>query len=206
MSSYTQVNTCTCILYYFECYYLQLLKIHYKLFQVGEAFACTKDSPTTKPPVWSKTTPKVALTHIFCGEITSGGRAQGMHSLPGKTDPPSAITSNACAEYNGFECRSDVEIYNSKTDSYLQKTPQISKQLFFVKSIAETVTYLTTLYNSAHCRGIMKQDKKICVHDTNAKIVIALVIKNASMDILTAYPFRVEDISSAKCDDTCNYP
>ncbi|KAL5505679.1 hypothetical protein EMCRGX_G007145 [Ephydatia muelleri] len=123
-----------------------------------------------------------------------------------KTDPPSARTSNACTAYNGFECRSDIEIYISKTKIYQQKTPKISNQLFFVKSIAEAVTYLTTLYNSAHCRGIMKQDKKICVHDTNAKIVIALVIKNASMDILTAYPFRVSDISSAKCDATCNYP
>ena len=125
------------------------------------------------------------------------------HSLPGGVDPPSATTSRSCLPYSGFECRSDVKIYNSKTGEYVLKTPVIPNALFFTQSIADTVNYLTTLYKK--CSGSI-QKGKICVHDTDKKIAITLVIVNDSMDVLTAYPFRVEDIPTAGCGAKCNYP
>ena len=42
-------------------------------------FECNQASPTSKLPVFSTTTPHVALTHIFCGEIKEG-KAEGFHS------------------------------------------------------------------------------------------------------------------------------
>ena len=43
-----------------------------------EKFQCDTDSPTNDP-VYSDTTPPVALTHIFCGQVIKG-KAKGFHS------------------------------------------------------------------------------------------------------------------------------
>ena len=47
--------------------------------QDPKIFNCNQASPTSKPPVFSTTTPHVALTHIFCGEIKEG-EVKGFHS------------------------------------------------------------------------------------------------------------------------------
>ena len=167
-----------------------------------ETFQCTKDSP--RNPVWSSnTTPSVALTHIFCGEITRAGAAQGLHSLPGGNDPTSAKTAMPCAAYKGLECRSTVEIYDSASINFVPKTPQIANALFFACTIKDTVDYLIALYQSPNCRTVIKNGK-VCVRDNTKGIAVALVIVNGA-DILTAYPFRVENFPPANCDAKCEY-
>ena len=168
-------------------------------------FQCTLNTPAATP-VWSDTTPKIALTHIFCGEIVSSGRAQGFHCLPSGKDPVCVITSSKCATYRGFECRSDVKIFNADIKNYVTKTPIIANQLFFTDSIVNTVNYLITLYKSSKCSSLVAQEKLLCVHDTQKAIAVAMYIVNSSKDILTAYPLRVSDLPSAGCNAQCVYP
>ena len=168
-------------------------------------FQCTLDTPAATP-VWSNTTPKIALTHIFCGEIVNSGQAQGFHCLPSGKDPACVKTSSTCTSYQGFQCRSDVKIYNAEIGQYVTKTPVIANQLFFTQSIVDTVNYLITLYKSSKCYSLVAQQKQLCVQDTQKSIVIAMYIVNSSKDILTAYPIRPTDLPSAGCDAVCVYP
>lgn len=169
------------------------------------SFQCALATPVATP-VWSDTTPKIALTHIFCGEIINSGQAQGFHCLPSGKDPVCVITSGKCTPYNGFECRSNVKIYNADINQYVTKTPIIANQLFFTQSIVDTVNYLITLYKSNKCSSLVAQGKQLCVQDTQRRIAVAMFIVNSSKDILTAYPLRVSDLPSAGCDAQCLYP
>lgn len=168
-------------------------------------FQCTMSTPAATP-VWSDTSPKVALTHIFCGEIVNSGAAQGFHSLPDGKDPVCVITSGSCASYEGFPCRDNVQIYDSDTKKYVTKTPIVKNQLFFTESIVDTVNYLIGLYKSSQCYSKVAQNQQLCVQDNEKGIAVAMYIVNSSKDILTAYPLRPTDISTAGCDATCKYP
>lgn len=51
---------------------------------------------------WSATEPPINLTHIFCGEVKSDGRAVGFHARPGGRDP---ATARVLAVEDGPNCR-----------------------------------------------------------------------------------------------------
>lgn len=158
---------------------------------------CTVDSPFNTA-VWSTTTPKFALTHIFCGQIVNKIQAQG-DALPSRWErSSSATTSSPCAAYNGFPCRNgDVMIRN--VNSTFATKRAIPNQLFFTQSIEETVTYLTTLYNSANCIGIIQKDKMICVHDTEKENCYSTGDEKC-FEGCPVIP------THTRCNATCKYP
>ena len=93
-------------------------------------FTCTAQSPV-QAPQFSDTTPRVALTHIFCGQVKNGV-AEGFHSrvLVNEAGTPCAKPTGdlQCANYEEMEdCKCSfssegVEVYDSNTGAYIKKT------------------------------------------------------------------------------------
>ena len=93
-------------------------------------FTCTAESPV-QAPQFSNTNPRVALTHIFCGQIKNGD-AQGFHSriLVNEVGHPCAIPRGdlKCANFAEMEdCKcsfssNQIWVYDSNTGAYIKKT------------------------------------------------------------------------------------
>ena len=99
-------------------------------------FECTSKSPSSQP-VYSNTDPAVALTHVFCGEIDSKGKAVGFHSrhLANQNSKPGGTNYPPCARPTGkITCDSTkvcqkctfssegIEVLN-KNGEYVKKKP-----------------------------------------------------------------------------------
>ena len=142
-------------------------------------FKCTDKSPVQEPQ-FSNTNPPVALTHIFCGEITSNGKANGFHSRAlinpkDKTPCARAIGNLRCAEFLPMdECRNycfysdGIEVYNANAfvtqNRYIQKKHEESK--FFPDGLTapEVVDIALKVYKEGK-RGKRKTD--ICLQTVN---------------------------------------
>jgi hypothetical protein len=65
--------------------------------------------------VWSSTTPKLNLTHVFEGEINKKGKAVGFHSRPGAKDPAGARVVKITAGPNAKGIyTADIQVCNGK--------------------------------------------------------------------------------------------
>ena len=173
-----------------------------------KTFACKENSPVSTP-VWSpsKVYPSVALTHIFCGQITSSGKAEGFHSRPGGKDPESARTVKHSAHIAGLDCYEGEDVYNANTKKWVSKKAQ-DRFCFFPAdwSIADTVKNIQTVFN--RCSNKISDDR-ICGRNYNNKHfdIIIYVTRN---DIGT-HPGKYRVVSSfatsnnkVKCKVTCN--
>jgi len=66
--------------------------------------------------VWSNTTPKLNLTHVFEGEINKSGKAVGFHSRPGGKDPAGARVVKVKAGPNAKGVyTADIQVCNGKS-------------------------------------------------------------------------------------------
>ena len=105
-------------------------------------FMCTAQSPV-QAPQFSDTTPRVALTHIFCGQVKDGV-AEGFHSrvLINKVGTSCAKPTGdlQCANYRLVEdCKCSfssggVEVYDSNTGAYIKKISNGGPYDFFPDS------------------------------------------------------------------------
>ena len=85
-----------------------------------QAYKCSKNSP--HKPQWTTTKPKVMWTHIFCGQITSQGIAQGFHSQSTLTGYSVCVAPFGCT-YNkpsGNGYCSIVKIRSSDTSGVVK--------------------------------------------------------------------------------------
>lgn len=177
-----------------------LLLIQGSLVDFAAAFSCTIKSPVG-PAEYSKTNPKIPLTHIFCGQIV-GKKAEGFHSAPGDKFPDSARTVNNAAIHsksNGqISCcdNCDTEVFKSTADSWIAKNKK-QAQCFFRWSIDDTVTNLQTVYNKC---GLKKEAKtEACVKDylTDNKYAIQYLLDNKTKDVVSAFPVLADRCSGA---------
>ena len=118
-------------------------------------FQCTKSSPTD-PADWSNTNPRVALTHIFCGQIQRG-KAEGFHSRPNNKDPVCARANNKVPEHQTYplKCYKKIKVCKFNKgfkDKWIAREPGTC--CFFPPqwSIAETTNILVR----RHLRTVSK--------------------------------------------------
>ena len=171
-------------------------------------FQCAKNSPIGQP-IWSNTQPSVALTHIFCGQI-SRGKAEGYHSRPGNRDPVCARANNK-VQYGTYplNCYKKIEVrqyFNGFRDKWIRRDP--GTYCFFPStwSICNTVTVLRKIYNGCQRAGSRDSDK-ICVQNYNKEgfgIVIFIKIdENGNEGIGSAFPVTKSMYKSMPCNKYC---
>ena len=174
-------------------------------------FKCSTNSPV-QPEIWSNTNPKVALTHMFCGQIVNGV-AQGVHGLPNNAPPLDVVeVRNRCVGYEGFHCYVDTYVWNAnaKPAAFVHKVnpPNVKDQLFFPGNIEGTVNYLVQLYNTPACKNIIQANSRYCVEVFRNNIlnhVTVLVTNRNDKNIRTAWPIRLSERSGNRCtaNNTC---
>ena len=192
-------------------------------YDAPNTFQCTSDSPTSDP-VFSNTSPPVALTHIFCGEIKSG-KAQGYHSryLANKHSRPGGVNHPRCAKTTGKlvgdissklcqKCPFDAPVIevlqNKDTSTYItKKTNQGNPNKFFPDAWKTQYVVDVALNIFRLCmNGNMGVGSKVaCLK--NYKIVnckeFNIVIFTDGTNIITAFPTNINDLTG--CDYTCDY-
>ena len=96
----------------------------------------------------------MALTHIFCGQINSKGKAEGFHSRPGNKNPSCAKATGTQSTVGALLCYPGEEVYDAKNIKWVPRaTPPSKRFCFFPKdwSIATTVSNIQKIYN--HCKS-----------------------------------------------------
>ena len=170
--------------------------------------------PTTNgSPVFSDTTPHVALTHIFCGQIKQK-EAQGFHSrhLVGKNsanNKPCAKTIGKINSYNPKKCpfsTGGIEVLDTNNKYKSRKAKEKRPQTFFpddwnppfiVKLAQRIYKHCSELENGKACLKDYKfPDSDVCPQKTmNIKIDIQ------DGNIISAYPiFKLNG-----CNRTCTF-
>ena len=156
----------------------------------------------------------MALTHIFCGQI-SRGKAEGYHSRPGNKDPDCARATNK-VQYGTYplSCYKKIlvrQYINGLRDKWIARDP--GTYCFFPSqwSISHTVTVLRNVYNG--CRNPTSRDTdKICYRNYNDATTgqtfgIVIFIKrdqNGNEVINSAFPVPSSDYGKMPCKRFCN--
>ena len=146
-------------------------------------FYCNKWSPLDEAYV-SNTDPPVAITHIFCGQITiHRGRdgyepkAEGFHARPGNRNPNSATIDTKSrkpvalgnpTQICPYRVRAmDVKVLDAKLNTYIPRTTDPDRTFIFFPPAwgkHDIVQNITRVFQTCTANG---QQNPNCVKDTD---------------------------------------
>jgi len=134
---------------------------------------------------WSRTRPKINLTHIFEGEINKRGRPVGFHARPGGRDPKNAKVVKIISPPN------KVGVYTAKVKIYDKKRHQWKQKFssFFPDKMSRKEVIDTILYAYKH----RKHPKKQPWIGPSGKGFMIQGYLNKKGNINTAFPIYVKD-------------
>ena len=184
-------------------------------------FQCTSKSPTSNP-VFSDTNPKVALTHIFCGEIKLNKKrkkeAKGFHSryLANRNTGPQENNNPQCARATGslyqneklcseedmitqytFESEG-IEVYDGTT--HIKKGTNKGNRDKFFPDAWTPEHVVDVIVRTYHACKDKVEDKKVCMKNyvsENEKpleneVFSIMIFTDGSDTISTAFPIDKE--------------
>ena len=164
-------------------------------------FACKLDSPVSKP-VFSRTTPRVALTHIFCGQINRRGEAEGFHSRPGNRSPKCAKISRSATHNDGKQkhrkenpyCMNKLAIFDKRIGRWINRKSMAGGYSFFPTkwTVKNTVDEIIKMYDYCKQEGRIEGTTSTLYISNykyrNWKPFDVTIFLNGEKDIVSAFP------------------
>ena len=173
-------------------------------------FQCNITSPVVQGE-WSTTSPSLALTHIFCGQISSKGKAEGFHSRPGGVDPPCAKAVGYPISFGSIDGFKETQVYNANSSQWISRYPTSTKYFYFFPTewdVDETINVLVGVYNK--CRNKFPSSAaEICMKSYQPSSGKAFDIflflgkdRSGKEGVVSAFPAPLTDTT---CGNTCVY-